>query len=42
MYKSPFWQIAVALVALFAVYEIVVMFLQALLILPAGNGAPGW
>ena len=37
MYKSPLWQIAIALAVLFAAYEIVVMFLQALLILPAGE-----
>ena len=37
MYKSPLWQIAIALVVPFAAYEIVVMFLQALLMLPAGE-----
>ncbi|TDO36627.1 hypothetical protein C8E87_0206 [Paractinoplanes brasiliensis] len=42
MGKFPFWLYAAALVLLFGLCELFVMFLQALLVLPSTNGAPGW
>ncbi|GAA0467530.1 hypothetical protein Ade02nite_88920 [Paractinoplanes deccanensis] len=42
MGKVPFWVLPAAIILIFASFELVVMFLQALLILPTGTGTPGW
>jgi hypothetical protein len=42
MGKLPFWAYPAAIVLVFALYEVVVMFLEALGVLPTGTKAPGW
>jgi hypothetical protein len=42
MGKLPFWVFPATILLGLAVYELVVMLLQALLILPSSNGGPGW